>query len=638
MAFTKSPAGATSNYSLTGTEGIDITTVPGSNSNVSIFGLGDADQVTIQSTDGTANGFLIEGGEGADRVFADSDPNNNAGAFYFVNSTVRGGAGDDLIFGTEAGVQDSRRTSFLQDSWVNGNEGRDIIRNYGMLTSRIEGGQDGDTVELVALQDNLSPVTTASPIPRNPDRFDGATVQGSRGADTISLTLGRTNFVNSKINGNEDDDLITNNQIDLSGNWQNSTIFGGKGSDTVTLRTTSAGYVSSSLYVLGNIGTDYLETGIGNDTVVGGTGWDSISVQAGANQIYGDNQDGTGSGNDTIVVNANNDANSRSSQNTVWAGDGADTVRIDTDGNNVVYGDATDTSALGGADTINIVGTGNNSVRAGLGSDTVLINGGGSNTIFGGAGNDTLDITSGRDQTIYQEDGSDVTRVNASGASSISGGLGNDTIALITTTGTTGTFRGGVGGDTIDIDDSGTRRLSVKATYIQADDDSVAATSVTNLNANGDYQSGTVIDFGTGIVDVITGTALAGTAGSTGFTTATDLLKTTLGDLGLDASRNNGQGGVYAAWWDNSGTEVTVNGSSGMVAGRTYFFEGGYNVNTGQFTLADGGADTLLVTNGNNGPMTTNANAVVLQGFSGEAAALLDFNNFDQISGFDFAG
>jgi hypothetical protein len=36
--------------------------------------------------------------------------------------------------------------------------------------------------------------------------------------------------------------------------------------------------------------------------------------------------------------------------------------------------------------------------------------------------------------------------------------------------------------------------------------------------------------------------------------------------------------------------------------------------------------------------MTTNANAIVMQGFSGEAAALLNFSNFDQISGSDFAG
>jgi len=626
---------------MTGTEGIDITTVPGSNSNVTIQALGDADQVTIQSTDGVANGFLIEMGDGADRIFADSDPNNNNGTFYFVNSTIRGGNGDDIIFGTEAGAAHARRTNYLQDSLLNGNAGQDIIRNYGMLSSRIEGGQDGDTVELVALQNNDTSVTTLSPIPKNPDRFDGATVQGSKGNDIISLTLGRTNFVNSKINGNEDDDLITNNGIDLSGNWQNSTIFGGQGSDTVTLRTTDAedGYVSASLLVLGNLGGDYLETGIGNDTVIGGVGFDSISVQAGANLIYGDDVDGSGNGDDTIHVNFNDNTSSRTSQNTVFAGDGNDTVLINTDGNNTVVADAT--VVLGGADDVRINGTGNNSVLAGVGDDTVVITGGGSNTIFGGDGNDEISIVNGKDQTIFLEAGDDILSIEASGASSISGGSGNDSIVLVNEVGTTGNFRGGKGGDTIDIDDDG-RMLSEKATYIQADGDSVAASAVTGLNVNGDFGAGTAFDFGpglsSGVVDVIVGTALDDdTDGSTGFTRATDLLKTTLGDLGLDASRNGGLGGVYAGWWDDGVTVRTVNGTSGMVAGRTYFFEGDYNVLTGVFTLGDEGADTLLVTNGNNGPMTTNSSGLVLTGFSGEAAALLNFTNFDQISAADIA-
>lgn len=651
MAFTKTPAGATTNYLLEGTAGIDITTVPGNNTNVTIQALGDADQVTIQSTDGVANGFLVEMGDGADRIFADSDPNNNGGAFYFVNSTIRGGAGEDIIFGTEAGGADSRRTNYLQDSLLNGNQGQDIIRNFGMLTSRIEGGQDGDTVELVALQTNFAPVTTVNPIPRNPDRFDGASVQGSRGNDTISLTLGRSNFVNSKINGNEDDDLITNNLVDLSGNWQNSTIFGGQGSDTISLQLTSGGFVSSSLLVLGNLGADYIATGNGNDTVIGGAGSDSISIQAGANLIYGDDVDASGSGDDTIVVNLSNTPVSRTSQNTVYAGDGNDTVLINTDGNNTVVADAT---GLGGDDTVNIVGAGNNSVLAGVGNDTVQIVGGGSNTIYGGAGDDTLNIGTpavlavaevpGRDQTIFQEDGDDVSIVIATGASSISGGSGADSIQLTGVTGTTGTFRGGIGADTINIDDAGVRRLSVKATYIQADGDSVVASSVTNLNANGNYQANTVIDFGAnasaGVVDVITGTALSAVAplGSTGFTVATDLLKTTLGDLGLDAQRNGGAGGLYAGWWKDGGVERTVNGSSGMVTGRSYFFEGDYNTTNGEFTLADNGADTLLVTNGNNGAMTSNSNGIVLQGFSADAAALLTSSNFDQISPADFAG
>lgn len=636
MAFTKSPAGATSNYTLTGTEGIDITSVPGSNSNVSIFGLGDADQVTVQSTDGTADGFLIEMGDGADRVFVDSDPNNNnSGSFYFVNSTIRGGAGDDILFGDERGVATNWRTGYFTDSLINGNQGQDLVRTYGLITSRVEGGQDGDTLEVLAVGFNGDNVTNLNPIPYSPDRYDGATVQGSRGNDTISVTLGRTNFVNSKINGNEDDDLITNNGIDVSGNWQNSTIYGGQGADTVAMQVGGAGgFVTSSLIVSGDLGSDLLLTGIGNDTVIGGTGWDTISVSGGINKIYGDNTDGSGSGNDSIVVNtaAPNTANlnNRTSQNTVWAGDGADIVTINTNGNNVVYGDA---STAGGADTIRIYGTGNNSVEAGVGNDTVLILGGGSNTVYGATGNDTLDVGGGgniagvgsdigRDAHIFGEDGADVIRVNITGQASLSGGLGNDSIAYFGAQFQTnsGVNEGGLGADTINLIDIGGRVVDNSSTYIQADGDSVAATAVTIAAVDNTWSNGDTIVFGNGVDYVI------------GVEQNLDLFDTTLGDLGLDSQIAGGE--LYAAFANAgqggyAGRTVDLNAQSGMVAGRSYFMWGTFNTVTNTFTVSNlysAGDDSLLITNGNNGPLTTNANVVVLEDFD---ASTLNFTNFN---------
>ena len=596
MAFTKTPLGATSNYLLVGTDGIDITTIPGNAGPVTVQALSGTDQITIQSTDGVASGFNVDMGVGDDRVFADSDPNFNGGAFILQSSTIRGGLGNDLLFGNEAGVSSSRRTMVMLNSFINGNEGIDIIRAYGMISSRIDGGKDGDQIEITNdfVSDFFTPPLT---IPNSPDRYDGALVQGNFGADTITLTLGRTNVVNTLINGNGDTDLISNFGRDLSGNWSNSTIRGGAGRDTIDLQAD----VSASLLVFGDDANDVIKLGVGNDTAVGGFGNDSIDIWAGLNLIYGDEIDGTAGGSDTITVNSSTVGVYLNSQNTVFAGNGQDFVTINTNGNNVVYGDANTLAGVGDNDLIRITGNGNNSVIAGAGNDTVVITGAvgsGSNTVFGGFGVDSIVIAIGRDVTLFGEDGNDTITANINGAASISGGTGNDVIRVTGTTGTTsGVFIGGTGADSININ------TLAGATYKQADGDSLAATAIGALSSVGNYQLNSTITFSG--VDVITNFR------------ATNALDTTLGTLGLDQSVVLGVvvGGLYNA--------NAINAQSGMVAGRSYFLNGAFASNV--FTVNSGGSDSLIVTQGNNGPLTGNSNSVVLQNFNVSALTNANF-------------
>lgn len=631
MPFINSDPGSLSNFSLTGTDGIDITTVTGSTPNVTVDSGGGNDQITVQNTNGVVNGLVALLGDGDDRIFADSSPNSNSGSVVLTNSLVRGGFGDDILFGSAAGIADTNRTVYLNYSTVNGNQGNDLIRVFGALVSRIEGGTDQDTIELANLAAN--PVTgaldgiiraasgpaAANVVAYSPDRYDGSTVQGGLGTDVIRLTLGNTNVVNTRINGNQDEDLISNFGVALTGNWENSTIFGGQGDDEINLQTN----VTSSLFVLGNLDDDTILTGTGNDTVIGGDGDDNINIAGGDNLVIGDNApfiDGTsvdGSGDDEITINGIALAGS----NTVFAGAGDDIVTIFTDGNNIVQLAAGDDDAF-------IQGDGNNSITGDDGDDVMEINGAGINTIFGGAGDDTLifrgttsEITAagfggagddsitldnGLNATLEGGEGDDTIIIDGSGNIQVGGGSGDDFIDFITTVPSSASVNGGTGADLINEFGSFTR-------FVQLNGDSVAATSVTDTGLS-TWSAGDVISYATTGVDIITG-----------FDVANDLFETTLGDLGLDQTTL--VGAVYGAF----GTET----QGGMVAGKTFYLSGNWDFALETFTVTanGGGLDTLLITAGNNGPMTGNANSVVLDGFINTAGTLLTNANFDTFLG-----
>ena len=615
MSFTKDPAGASSDFALIGTDGIDITTIAGSAGPVLVEAFGDRDQVTIQSTDGVADSFSVDLGRGDDRLFADARPNSNLGDFLITNSIFFGGRGDDILFGDVDGTTSVVRTAFFQDSWIFGGGGADIIRTYGLLNSGVDGDNGTDKIELTNDFSFASIPGTGIVNRNNPDRYDNSTISGGKGSDTIELKLGNTNFVNSAIRGQANNDLITNFGInDLSGNFQNSFISGGNGRDTVDLQNTeirdidgnvlSNGFVTSDLLVFGDNGADTLLTGIGNDTVVGGNGDDFINVAGGQNLIFGDG--GSDFGDDIIEVNIPGFFTNQNNQNTINAGDGNDEVDLNSNGNNIVFADASAQSADGGNDLVEIFGEGNNSVVAGRGNDEVFIDGGGSNTVFGNKGNDIIEGVNSRDVTFFGGNGDDLLIADdLTGAASISGGDGSDVILT--------NFQGNMtsavydGGTDNDLVDNFTDNDNV--TYIQENGDSVAANQIRFLDGEF-FTTGSAIRFDNG-VDVITNFV------------ATNVMDTDLGQLGLDQTLNGALGGLY------DGNALSA--QSGFVFGRSYFLRGDISplgdFESLVFTIdAVAGNDAIIVTEGNNRPFTANENIVVLEDFGAEIAGLNNSN------------
>jgi Ca2+-binding RTX toxin-like protein len=155
-------------------------------------------------------------------------------------------------------------------------------------------------------------------------------------------------------------------------------------------RDSSSGFTLSGDLIDGGV---FIPIEQGADTLVGGTGSDTIYGEGGHDVLDG------GDDNDEI-----------------WGGDGADSV---------------------------MGGDGNDTLEGNDGSDT-LSGGDGSDLIYGGAGDDLLSTGLGQD-TLYGGDGNDTLR-NSAGDDSMVGGTGND--SLVASAGND-TLEGGEGNDTL---------------------------------------------------------------------------------------------------------------------------------------------------------------------------------------------
>lgn len=163
-------------------------------------------------------------------------------------------------------------------------------------------------------------------------------------------------------------------------------------------------------------GDDTIDGGDGADLVIGGSGNDVIDGGAGADEIYGDNADGSGNGTDTIHGGLGNDE--------IHGGANAFTGGVEQ-----IFGDE-------GADTI-FGDAGSDRIEGGLHNDTID-GGGGNDTIFGGGGHDKLwGGDGGANDTIDGEAGNDKIW-GGSGLDTLNGGIGADWI------------HGGLDEDTID--------------------------------------------------------------------------------------------------------------------------------------------------------------------------------------------
>ena len=304
--------GEAGNDWLVGESGDDV--IEGGIGDDLIFGGTGNDRI-----DGGADNDIINGGTGADTL------SGGEGADRFV---LEAGFGNDTITGGEAGLDNDTiwSTQGIDTTTVlTGDEAGTITDGTSTATfSEIEVvnvGAGNDTVDASASDADITVYgnagadtitgSTADDViygGNDNDTIDGGTgadgIQGGFGDDTIVLN---DNFGDDTIIGDESGETIGDN-IDGAGLTQDVTVtFTGAESGTISNGSDIASFAqiekvetgSGDDTVIGNVGAQNVSTGTGNDTITTtGTGADTIDTGAGA-----------GAGDDTIVFSEGDSIN-----------------------------------------------------------------------------------------------------------------------------------------------------------------------------------------------------------------------------------------------------------------------------------------------------------------------------------------
>nr|WP_295784969.1 putative Ig domain-containing protein [Rhodoferax sp.] len=311
--------------------------------NLTLSGTGNTNatgNAAVNTLTGNAGNNVLDGGAGADTLVGGAGNDT-----YYVDNTgddttEAASAGTDLVIAsvnwtlaanlenlTLAGVGNLNGTGNTAANTITGNAGGNIL-DGGTGNDTLIGGAGNDTYIIDVATDTIT-----ENLNEGTDTVKSG-VTYTLGANVEHLTVTGT----SAING--------------TGNALNNTLTGNTANNTLT----------------GGAGDDVLDGGTGTDTLVGGTGNDSYFLDAAA---------------DVVTENAN---------------EGTDTVNA---GFSYTLGTNLENLNLTGTTAIN--GTGNASAN-------VLVGNSGANTLTGNAGNDTLD--------------------GKAGADSLVGGTGNDTYKL----------------------------------------------------------------------------------------------------------------------------------------------------------------------------------------------------------------
>jgi hypothetical protein len=348
-------------------------------------------------------------------------------------SITGGGTPSQLVFASDTGL------SFTAGSAT----AETILAGGGANTVNLQNNSGTDFVALaagtglIALGTGVTTVDTGVGSTTVIGGFNNARID-VEGKSTITAGTGVTSvFTGAPINGEPDlaSAVVYNisgaiNTIDYEGDGVNaSTVFGGLSQNDVF--NTGAG---GGLFFAGSFGTNLLTAGTGSVTFTGGgsysylqgstTGSDSL-VGGTATQaaILAEGPNDTivgGSGSDTIDVLSGSD--------TVNVGSGATTVQV-----------ASGTSVNGGSGTLYFVG--------GTAASTVT-GGTGSETIFGATGGGYFVAGSGPNNVLIGTQGGAVTLVGSAG-SYLEGDFGHNVADLLKAGGGNETLTAGWGADTL---------------------------------------------------------------------------------------------------------------------------------------------------------------------------------------------
>ena len=433
-------------------------------------GLGD-DYIHLysQAVDNT-----ITGGMGDDTV------RNYSPSFVYVSSNVNG---DDVIIGFNS----NSMIRIADNTYSTQQSGSDIVitLSIGQIQIKDYTGAvniNGSTPE----PDTLISNSTSNTLINGTDYADSisntgshVTINGGLGSDSINNSYAGTSIYNAGsyalINTGDGDDVIFN---DIYCDY--STINAGAGSDSISNwaahTTVYAGADHDSIFnntsnvlIFGNEGNDFLYTstrnGNANNTLIGGTGDDTISLSGGSNLIRYYNGDGydqifnynsnetieiaTGtystqqSGSDIAIKVGNGQMlvrNYSGALNIVGTPDTPDTLISNSNSNTLINGtDYADSisnadgsnvtiNAKAGNDTIRSWGT-NVIINAGDGIDSINVYVNASDTtVYAGAGNDIIN-GGGYREKLFGEGGDDYIYLYTNNAFiTVDAGIGDDSV------------------------------------------------------------------------------------------------------------------------------------------------------------------------------------------------------------------
>jgi Ca2+-binding RTX toxin-like protein len=434
------------------------TVIAGEGDNIVI---GDSGSITAASVDAPQRAGLpitvsvietVAFAEGGGDTITTGDGNNIVMG-GFGNDTITTGLGADIVLGDDARIDtmldgNPADIDLIASTSTTAFGGADTI-NSGAGNDIVIGGRGADTV-IAGEGDNILIGDCGS--------ITAASVDAPQRAG-LPITVGVIETIAFAEGGNDTITTGDGNNI-VMGGFGNDTITTGLGADIVMgddarIDTMLDGnpadidlIISTSTTAFG--GADTINSGAGNDIVIGGRGDDTVIAGDGNNIVIGDSGSITAASTDspqlaglpitietvqaiTVADGGNDSITTGSGNDLVIAGFGNDVVSTG-DGNDVVLGDsgvivvdalgalvsiATGDPVLGGNDVID-TGAGNDVAMGGAGNDTVL----------GGAGNDILFGDGG--QVTYSPDGKTVDILSLDttlgGSDIVDGGLGNDVL------------------------------------------------------------------------------------------------------------------------------------------------------------------------------------------------------------------
>ena len=342
------------------------------------------------------------------RVVIDAKAGNDGVNYALLApSTILGGTGDDTLTG--GGGRDVLSGGGGNDSLIGGDNDDSLIGGDG--DDRFDGGAGDDTLT----GDNGDDIFLAEP---GADRY-----VGGAGNDSLSYA-GRSDGV-SVTAGSDADDGGDNERDFVSGDIE--TLVGGSGDDSLTA-------ASGTRRIDGGTGNDTITDAAGNQTYNGGDGNDRFVKVAGSDTMLG------GDGNDTFAAAAANDGtdlfDGGAGANTVDYSARTTAVRIvgstggDAGGEGDVYVGIQ--TYVGGTFNDTLGGPGLNggqpvTLNGGAGDDT-LLGRDADDLLRGGDGNDVADFAAATAGMRVSFDGSGGTVRIGDDVETVLGGSGNDTL------------------------------------------------------------------------------------------------------------------------------------------------------------------------------------------------------------------